>query len=132
MSAQLRQTRAQRMARVALDCVRPVADGKFAGDYKPRAMGFPAHVLQSGLAQAVGFVAAKSGGKRDNAYGLYLDHLAKVTGRDSGEALLKDAVNTNLAGYRLLTREVLDASSWLKRFTQTLVKDAPMEDGRGA
>ncbi len=122
----IRQTRAQRMARIALDCVKHVAAGKLAKDYKPRAMSFSTMVLQSGLAQAVGFLAAKGAGSndKDKAYKHYLEDVAKVCGHASGEALHDKAINTDLAAaYRLLTREVLDASSWLKRFSQTLLKD---------
>ena len=129
-----RQTRSQRMARLALDCVKPAAAGAMAKDYRSRAMGFPTQVLQSGLAQAVGFLSAKRGdaNSKAKAYRQYLDDLAKVAGRHNGSVLLEDALKTDLAGYRLLTREVLDASSWLKRFSQSLIKDDGKEAPNGA
>ena len=59
-------------------------------------------------------------------------YTAKVAGRHNGSVLLEDALKTDLAGYRLLTREVLDASSWLKRFSQSLIKDDGKEAPNGA
>lgn len=130
-----RQSRTQRMARRALDCVKPVAEGGLAKDYKSRAMSFPTVVLQSGLAQAVGFLAAKSGEKNDKerAYQRYLEDVAKVAGLGSGQDLLKGALEADLPRYRLLTREVLDASAWIKRFCQSLImsEDDPGENRHG-
>ncbi len=118
-------TRAQRYARLALDSVKSVlGNTQFADEYKPRAMSFPTMVLQAGLAQAVGFLAAKSGtDAKGKAYQRYLDDLAKVAGQGTGKALLEQVLAADLAGYRLLTRDVLDAAGWLKRFCQTLIKD---------
>lgn len=120
-----RQSRAQRFAKPALACVQSVAnDLTLAGDYKPRAMSFPTLVLQAGLAQAVGFLSAKSGGEgKANAYKRYFNDLAKVAGKKDGEALLGEALKADLSEYRLLTRDVLDAAAWLKRFCQSLIKE---------
>lgn len=125
-----RQSRAQRMAQPALERVKVAAKSNLAGDYKPRAMGFPTMVLQAGLAQAVGFLAAKSGkdGKA-MAYQRYFDDLAQVAGYPAGDALLQDALKADLARYRLLTRDVLDAASWLKRFSQSLIDGSGGNDG---
>lgn len=134
MNTGKRQTRTQRMARLALDCIKPVANGALATDYKPRAMSFPTQVLQSGLAQAVGFLAAKGGdsNSKAKAYTQYLDDVAKVAGRQNGAVLMEDALKADLAGYRLLTREVLDAAAWLKRFSQTLLQNEDKENRNGS
>lgn len=125
-----RQSRAQRLAKPALACVKSAAASDLAKDYKPRAMGFPTMVLQSGLAQAVGFLAAKSGKDgKGKAYQRYFDDLAKVAGFPTADALLTDALKADLPRYRLLTRDVLDAASWLKRFCQSLIDDK--ETGNG-
>lgn len=123
MSTPIRQTRDQRMAGKALVRVKDAAkDDAFAKKYRSRAMSFPAMVLQSGLVQAVGFLRAKSGGTvRGDEYGQYLDDLAHVVGKDSGQALLDDAVRLGLGDYRLLTREALDAAAWLTRMTQAVM-----------
>ncbi|MBS0212720.1 MAG: type III-B CRISPR module-associated protein Cmr5 [Proteobacteria bacterium] len=117
------QTRTQRMARLALERVQQAAkDKEFAKKYKPRAMSFATMVMQSGLAQAAGFLMAKSGGKvAGDEYGQYLDDVARVAGQGSGKAFFEEALRADLARYRLLTREALDASGWLKRMTQTLI-----------
>ena len=125
-----RQSRAQRMAQPALGCVKVVAASNLAKDYKPRAMGFPTMVLQSGLAQAVGFLAAKSSKDgKGKAYQQYFDDLAKVTGYPNSAALLQDALKADLPRYRLLTRDVLDAAVWLKRFCQSLIEEKEDSDG---
>lgn len=122
MSA-VRQTRDQRMAGKALERVKAAAkDAAFAKKYRSRVMGFPALVLQSGLAQAVGFLRAKSSDTGDGpAYRRYLDDLAHVAGKGNGEELLDKTVRGELGDYRLLTREVLDAAAWLKRMTQAVI-----------
>ncbi|MGX5672441.1 type III-B CRISPR module-associated protein Cmr5 [Thermomonas fusca] len=125
-----RQSRAQRMAKPALACVKSAAASNLAKDYKPRAMAFPTMVLQSGLAQAVGFLAAKSGKDgKGKAYQQYFDDLAKVAGLPNSEALLQEALRADLPRYRLLTRDVLDAASWLKRFCQSLINDEGSRNG---
>lgn len=118
------QTRGQRMARIALDKVREAdKDKAFAKKYRSRAMGFPAMVMQSGLAQALGFLQAKSGGKvAGDEYGQYLNDIAKVAGKDSGKALWEKAISVEIADYRLLTRDVLDAAGWIKRMTQAVIR----------
>lgn len=126
-----RETRAQRFSKPALECVRSVkSNSALADDYKPRAMSFPTMVLQAGLAQSVGFLSAKSGGDgKAKAYKRYFDDLAKVAGKTNGETLLKEALKADLSEYRLLTRDVLDAAAWLKRFCQSLIKEK--SEGKG-
>lgn len=132
MSANNRQTRSQRLARKALDCVQRAASSKLADDYKPRAMSFPTLVLQSGLAQAVGFLSCKSSNEGiGQAYRQYFADLATVVGKESGKDLLQSAVNSPLAEYRMLTREVLDAALWLKRFSQSLIQKEGTHSGAG-
>lgn len=125
-----RQSRAQRLAQPALACVKSVAASALAKDYKPRAMSFPTMVLQSGLAQALGFLAAKTGqDAKGKAYQQYFNDLATVAGFSSAAALLEDGLKADLPRYRLLTRDVLDAACWLKRFSQSLLQDE--EDSHG-
>lgn len=125
MSEPIRRTRDQRMAGTALTRVQEAAtDPAFRKKYRSRAMSFPAMVLQAGLAQSTGFLLAKSGGKvRGDEYGQYLDDLAQVTGHPDGKALAKRAIDEDVAGYRLLTRDVLDAAGWIKRMSQALIFD---------
>ena len=131
--AQYRSTRSQRHAESALARITAVVawsdeqkDAKDASklrkEYKARADGFPVLVMQAGLAQAVGFMRAKSADKP--AYGRYLDDLAAVIGGlADGAALHHRAIHGQLPAYRQLTREVLAAAGWLKRFGQVYLSD---------
>lgn len=125
MSAPIRQTRDQRMAGKALTRVQEAAtDTVFRKKYRSRAMSFPSMVLQAGLAQSTGFLLAKSGGKvRGDEYGQYLNDLAQVAGHPDGKSLATCAIDEDVAGYRLLTRDVLDAAGWIKRMSQALIFD---------
>lgn len=129
------QTRSQRYAAAALACVGQVAAmPALREEYKSRADGFPVMVMQAGLAQALGFLLAKSGRSLDNGYGRYLHDLAAVlraggaTTAGSGEALHGAAIHAALAEYRLLTREALAAAAWLKRMAQAHIRKPDAED----
>lgn len=89
--------------------------------------------MQAGLAQALGFLRAKAGdaGGGENAYRRYLNDLAAVVGATDGEALQQQAIAAPLPAYRQLTRQVLAAAGWLKRFGQAYL--GPREEaGNGA
>ena len=144
------RTRAQRLAEAALTRIRAVAAdwpadgqsrpsaGSSAGfsraQYKARADQFPVLVMQAGLAQALGFLRAKAGDADggDNAYRRYLNDLAVVVGASDGEALQQQAIAAPLPAYRQLTRQVLDAAGWLKRFGQAYLGASADAAGNGA
>jgi CRISPR-associated protein Cmr5 len=122
-------TRSQRYAGEALARINAIKNNENLRDeYKSRADSFSVMVMQSGLAQGLGFLLAKSGNSPDNGYGRYLQDLAAVlkaggaTTANSGEQLQQNAIAANLADYRLLTRETLAAAGWLKRFGQAYIK----------
>ena len=84
----------------------------------------PALILQNGLAQASGFLLAK--GKEEHL--ALLDDLAQVL-REVGEAGCADrkAMHETIIGADVmktmhLTRRILDASGWLKRYVQGVLK----------
>lgn len=123
MSGPENRTRGQRMASIALEKVEQAAkDTPIRKDYKTRAMGFPALVMQSGLAQAIGFLRSKSG-TPSNAYARYLADLAVVMGKVDAKTLHEAVIQAPIPDYRYLTRDALDAAAWLKRFAQTLLTD---------
>lgn len=125
MSDQPQRTRSQRFSESALKAVEAVAKNTaMRDDYKSRADGFPVMVMQSGLAQAVGFLRGKSEGRDDNAYGRYLKDLGGLLGQPEPSRFQSQVIKAELPEYRRLTRDALDASSWIKRFCQTLVKNA--------
>lgn len=96
--------------------------------YGSLAHGLPVLVRTAGLAQALAFVDARggSGGKR------LLEHLATVVLDDvgaaggkgeapSGAELLRLSRNADLPEYMLLTRNVLMALTWYKRFADSVL-----------
>jgi CRISPR-associated protein Cmr5 len=93
---------------------------KLASKYRTLALTFPNMILQSGLSQATGFLLAK--GKPEHI--TYLNDLANVMKdhQHSGEALHKQVIESQLSEYQQLTRRALEASAWLKRYTQALLK----------
>lgn len=121
------RTRAQRQAEAALAAIqaRRSAPEKERKEYKARADSFPVLVLQSGLAQAVGFMLAKALAKapKSAAYQRYLNDLATMLGFADGAALQQRAIGAELRDYRQLTREALAAASWLKRFGQAYLAE---------
>lgn len=118
------RTRTQRYAGRAIERVLSVAgDAGLRREYRARALSFPAMVLQSGLAQAVGFLRAKSGD--DAAYRCYLRHLAEVHGTANGNALHEAIIAAPLPAYRRLTQELLEAAALIKRYAQAEIKDEP-------
>jgi CRISPR-associated protein Cmr5 len=145
-------TRSQKLSFRAMQQVRGIAAGKtsaeFRKEYKSRANSFPAMILQSGLAQALGFLLGKAqpdaaehdrgaaeqstvkqaavkqrspdDGKsipgKHNAYRAYIDSLAAVIGDESAELLHEKAITSALSEYRCLTRQVLEAATFIRRF----------------
>lgn len=97
-----------------------VESKKLASKYRTLALTFPNMILQSGLSQATGFLLAK--GKDEHT--AYLNDLARVMadGLADGASLHQHTINSQVGEYQQLTRRALDASAWLKRYTQALLK----------
>lgn len=113
--------RAQRMATAALARAEAVkADASLAGDYKPLAKKAPVLVQQSGLVQALVFIQS-----RGTVGARLLDDLALVLGRPTGggAALVSAARTLPTVPYLALTREVIQALVWLRRFVQIEMGD---------
>ncbi len=125
------ELRQSNVAGLALDRIEAAKHAPFVAEYKTRANSFPAILVQSGLAQAIGFLRAKAG-RRENdlerAYAMYLQDLQDVTRAgwaqlaQDPEAFYRDIVSADLGRYRRLTRAVLDASVWLKSLAQANLK----------
>lgn len=107
------QTRQQRFSQVAHACVTDVPSSE-QETFKRFAQQFPALVHQCGLAQAVAFAAAKG-------HTRFLAAVEKVAGRQPN-TLLKDAREAELTHYLRLTRDVMTAAEWLKRFSEALIE----------
>lgn len=121
------QTRSQRYAKAAYAKVDAVKDSSMAKKYGALALNFPVMVLQSGLAQATGFVLAK----KNDEHLRYLDDLAESIGEGHGPAFHKTIIASDLADYQHLTRRTLDAAGWFKRYAQGLL-GAEATDGEAA
>jgi len=89
---------------------------KLEAKYRTLALNFPTMIMQSGLAQAIGFLMAK--GKDEHK--IILGHIEKILGRPNLHA---DILSSDIKEYQLLTRQALDAAAWLKRYTQALLKN---------
>jgi CRISPR-associated protein Cmr5 len=88
--------------------------------YGGMAHNLPALIRSAGLCQALTFVDTRN----EEGYKKLLDHIAKtVQGEQSGkEKLLAAARTSELLEYTRLTREVLLALNWFKRFAQSVLE----------
>ena len=112
--------RSQQYAQEAYPLVVKVYGHQLEAKYRTLALNFPSMILQSGLSQAIGFLMAK--GKDEHQ--MLLDHLATlVLGKQAQDKQLHQTILTaDLTHYQLLTRQTLEAASWLKRYTQALLE----------
>lgn len=81
--------------------------------YNTACMRMPGLVHQCGLVQALVFMASRSDASPD-----YVDDLAQVVRGLSGDQLVEQARQGNLQQYLHLTREVVEAATWMRRFAQ--------------
>ena len=100
-------------------------DNKQVKEYRTLVLNFPTMILQSGLAQAIGFLQAK--GKEEHL--LLLAHIAELLGENK-DSLHKKILEADLSHYQLLSRQALEAASSLKRYTQALLPK-PKDEQRG-
>ncbi|WP_415771079.1 type III-B CRISPR module-associated protein Cmr5 [Neisseria sp. CP9] len=117
--------RSQKYAQRALGLIQKVKDdNKQVKEYRTLALNFPTMILQSGLAQAIGFLQAK--GKEEHL--LLLAHIAELLGENK-DSLHKKILEADLSHYQLLTRQAIEAASSLKRYTQALLPKPKDEQG---
>ena len=122
----MQHIRSQKYAQRAYGLIQKVKDdNKQVKEYRTLALNFPTMILQSGLAQAIGFLQAK--GKEEHL--LLLAHIAKLLGENK-DSLHKKILAANLSHYQLLSRQAIEAASSLKRYTQALLPK-PKDEQRG-
>ncbi|MBO1438272.1 type III-B CRISPR module-associated protein Cmr5 [Meiothermus sp. CFH 77666] len=111
-------TREQKRAQSAFERVsrHQGQDTTWRDQYGGMAHKLPVLVRQAGLAQALAFVESR--GKE--AHKALLDDLAQTVGFSRAE-LLRKSREARLSEYLLLTREVLAAAQWYKRFSQSVL-----------
>lgn len=115
-------TRSQRLSQAAFAQVQSQyrkLDKKQFEEYLSFAKKFPALVHTCGLAQAVAFAHAK----KETAYVGDLAEVLKNAGHPKitdGEKLDDCARNLPLNGYLRLSRNAIEAASWLKRYAEAV------------
>ena len=132
--------RANRVAAAAYRCVEARKDEPNKKKYGAIAHKLPGMILQNGLAQATGFLLAKGGGSDSDHHCMLLDDLS-ATLRAAGTIDVPDRgtlhrriIAADLAQTLKLTRQALEASGWIKRYVQGLLRvtatgdDADKED----
>ena len=117
--------RSQKYAQRALGLIQRVKEkNEKVKEYRTLALNFPTMILQSGLAQAIGFLQAK--GKEEHL--LLLAHIAELLGENK-DGLHKKILEADLSHYQLLSRQAIEAASGLKRYTQALLPKPKDEQG---
>lgn len=119
-------TRSQRLAQAAYSQIAihtnngaKKPDKEFVSTVKK----FPALIHTCGLAQAVAFALAK----KDVEYIGYLAAVLKAAGHaeiTDHKALDNQARTKPLSGYLRLSRDAINAASWLKRYVEAAGEDA--------
>ncbi|WP_201549372.1 type III-B CRISPR module-associated protein Cmr5 [Psychrobacter sp. Pi2-1] len=115
--------RTHKYAELAYPLVNDIKGASVESKYRTLALTFPSMIMQSGLAQAIGFLMAKN----KEEHQALLEHIAKIlnyvdNGRGNPSALHQAILSSSVTKYQLLSREALDASAWLKRYTQALLE----------
>lgn len=122
----MQHIRSQKYAQRAFGLIQKVKDdNKQVKEYRTLVLNFPTMILQSGLAQAIGFLQDK--GKEEHL--LLLAHIAELLGENK-DSLHKKILEADLSHYQLLSRQALEAASSLKRYTQALLPK-PKDEQRG-
>ncbi len=102
---------------------------KKAKKYGSMAHKFPVLVRSAGLAQAVAFVEARG----DENQRELLKHIALSVGKQGVEKFYESARKSGLMDYMHLTRQVLQASVFYKRFAESVLGiEAGEEDSDGS
>jgi CRISPR-associated protein Cmr5 len=115
------KTRSQTDMKLAFDRVREVVGKPWMKEYGTLCHGFPVMVLTSGLCQAVAFSFAKAQDKE--AHRRVLEDIRAIIGRDPAEVATVSAEE-----YIRMTRRVLDAWIYYKRFAVSLLDVGPGEE----
>lgn len=101
------------------------------GKVEAKSYGVMAHKLPilihtAGLAQALAFVDARAKGdkkddRKSNPQIMLLNDLAITIGKKNDQELLLAARESELVEYILLTRQIMNALLWYKRYAQSIL-----------
>lgn len=112
--------RTQNYAKQAYPLVAYMQRSGIEEKYRTLALTFPTMIMQNGLSQAIGFLMAKD----KPEHGEILRHIAKLLNYQDGYSLHEAILKSDIIEYQLLTRNSIDAASWLKRYAQALLEKA--------
>lgn len=124
------QTLQQRMATKAYQQVSNLP-ADYVQKYGTMAHKLPILIHTAGLAQALAFVQARD----EPTQHKLLDHIAdaiEFDGIQTGSQLAERSRTAQLEEYMLLTRRVLAALLWYKRFVESLYKIQPRDEATAA
>lgn len=113
-------TRSQKLAQAAFPCIqerRSLLSEKRLSEYTSFAKSFPALIHTCGLAQAVAFALAK----QEQDYIADLTVVLKAAGHaqiTDQDPLDRHVREQSLGGYLRLSRDAINAASWLKRYVE--------------
>ncbi|MCA9945798.1 MAG: type III-B CRISPR module-associated protein Cmr5 [Anaerolineales bacterium] len=113
-------TTQQQLAKNAHENILKVTDSE-KKKYGTMAHKLPILIRTAGLAQALAFVQARG----SEAQHKLLDHLAQtinIQGISDKDGLTKASREAALSQYIFLTRRVMDALVWYKRFTESILR----------
>ncbi|MBN1547547.1 MAG: type III-B CRISPR module-associated protein Cmr5 [Syntrophaceae bacterium] len=112
-------TRSQVFAQRAFTCIKnrtTNADANQKKEFARFTKRFPTLIHTCGLCQALAFAQAKQ--QND-----YLEDIATVLNRKPVDNLLQMVPQVPVTDYMSLTREMINAASWLKRYAEALMDD---------
>lgn len=109
------QIRTQKYAELAYPLVADIKGKDLESKYRTLALNLPTMILQSGLMQTVGFLLAKGADEHTKLY----HHLTILLNDANLHATVRQS---DIIQYQRLTRNAIEASSWLKRYTQALLE----------
>lgn len=121
--------RSHRVAQLAHDLVARRSGFSQRKEYGALAHKLPTMILQNGMAQATGFLLAKTSSRKDSEHAALLNDFAAVlresagiTGCLDGAALHRHVIDASALDTMQLTRRGLEASAWIKRYVQGVLK----------
>lgn len=95
--------RTHKYAELAYPLVNDIKGSSVESKYRTLALTFPTMIMQSGLAQAIGFLMAKN---KDEHKEL-LQHMAILLNEVDSKSLHDKIINSSVTEYQLLSREAL-------------------------
>lgn len=93
--------------------------------YASRVKNVPVWIRENGLIQTLMFLQDKANGDSGETDRQLLEDIAAVLDCAPAGVLIQKAENNSSIAYRLLTRNALNASMWMKRWCSTFEKPKP-------